>query len=59
MVPYLQSELLKEALAAAGVPVQLVPIEGAEHIFKNHEDIDAVVRLSVDYLAEALLSESR
>jgi acetyl esterase/lipase len=59
VVPYLQSELLKEALAAAGVPVQLVPIEGAEHIFKNHQDIDAVVRLSVDYLAEALLSESR
>jgi dipeptidyl aminopeptidase/acylaminoacyl peptidase len=59
VVPYLQSELLKEALAAVGVPVQLVPIEGAEHIFKGHEDIDAVVRLSVHYLAEALLSESR
>jgi dipeptidyl aminopeptidase/acylaminoacyl peptidase len=59
VVPYRQSELLEQALAAVEVPVELVPIEGAEHIFKGHEDIDAVVRLSVDYLAEALLTESR
>jgi acetyl esterase/lipase len=57
VVPYRQSEMLQEALAAAGVPVQLVPIEGADHIFRGHDEIDAVVRLSVDYLAEALRSE--
>ena len=54
-VPYEQSEVLAQALTAAGVPVRLVPIEGADHIFNGHDDIDGVVRLSVDYLAEALL----
>ena len=54
VVPYAQSERLAEALTAAGVPVKLVPIEGADHIFNGHDDIDAVVRLSVDYLADAL-----
>jgi acetyl esterase/lipase len=54
VVGYVHSELLKAALSAAGVPVLLVPIEGADHIFDGHDDIDAVVRLSVDYIAEAL-----
>ena len=34
--------------------MRLVPIEGADHIFSGHHDIDAVVGTSVDYLAEAL-----
>jgi len=55
VVGYVHSELLKAALSAAGVPVLLVPIEGADHIFDGHDDIDGVVRLSVDYLAEALI----
>jgi hypothetical protein len=38
------------------VAVQLVPIEGADHIFNGHDDIDGVVRLSMDCLAEALLT---
>jgi acetyl esterase/lipase len=54
LVPYAQSEQLAAALVAAGVPVRLVPVDGAEHIFNGCDDIDAVVRLSVDYLAEAL-----
>jgi acetyl esterase/lipase len=54
LVPYAQSEQLEAALTAAGVAVRLVPVEGAEHIFTGCDDIDAVVRLSVDYLAEAL-----
>ena len=59
VVPYLQSEALARALTEAGVPVRLVPIEGADHIFNGHDDIDGVVRLSVDYLAEALLPTRR
>jgi dipeptidyl aminopeptidase/acylaminoacyl peptidase len=54
VVAYRQSELLEAALAGAGVPVRLVPIGGAEHIFDGHDDIDAVVSTSVDYLADAL-----
>jgi len=54
LVPYAQSEQLAAALGAAGVPVELVPVEGAEHIFDGHDDVDGVVRLSVQYLARAL-----
>jgi acetyl esterase/lipase len=55
LVPYAQSEQLTAALTAAGVDARLVPVEGAEHIFTGCADIDAVVRLSVEYLAEHLL----
>jgi acetyl esterase/lipase len=55
VVPYLQSEVLARALTEAEVPVQLVSVEGADHNFNGHDDIDGVVRRSVDYLAEALL----
>ncbi|MER5198538.1 alpha/beta hydrolase fold domain-containing protein [Streptomyces sp. NPDC002755] len=55
IVPYAQSEALAAALAASGVSVRLVPVDGAEHIFLKCADVDAVVRLSVDHLAEALL----
>jgi len=54
LVPYAQSEQLHAALTAAGVGCRLVPVDGAQHIFDGHDDIDAVVRLSVDYLADAL-----
>jgi acetyl esterase/lipase len=54
VVRYAQSEVLEQALTEAGVPVRLVTIEGTDHIFKGHDDIDGVVRLSVDYLAAAL-----
>ncbi len=56
VVPYEQSEVLAQALTEAGVPVRLVPIEGADHIFNGHDDIDGIVRLSVEYLADALRS---
>jgi acetyl esterase/lipase len=59
VVPYAQSEVLAQALTEAGVSVRLIPIEGAEHIFNGHDDIDGVVRLSVEYLAEALRSAPR
>jgi acetyl esterase/lipase len=54
LVPYAQSEQLHAALTAAGVPARLEPVHGSEHVFAGHDDIDAIVRLSVDYLAEAL-----
>jgi acetyl esterase/lipase len=54
VVRYAQSEVLAQALTEAGVPVRLVTIEGADHIFKGHDNIDGVVRLSVEYLAAAL-----
>jgi acetyl esterase/lipase len=54
IVPYVQSEVLTQALRDAGVSAELVPVEGAEHIFNGHDDIDGVVRLSVDYLVKAL-----
>jgi acetyl esterase/lipase len=57
LVPYTQSQQLSVALTAAGVPVQLVPVEDADHIFLGCDDIDAIVRLSVDYLAENLLEK--
>jgi acetyl esterase/lipase len=55
LVPYAQSEQLAAELSAAGVPVRLVPVEGAEHIFTGCDDIDGVVRLSVRYVADFLL----
>jgi acetyl esterase/lipase len=59
LVPYSQSEQLHAALTAAGVDSRLVPVEGAEHIFTGCEDVDAVVRLSVDYLAMTLNGDAR
>jgi acetyl esterase/lipase len=54
LVPYAQSEQLHAALTAAGVESRLVPVEGAMHIFDGHDDVDGLVRLSVEYLAEHL-----
>ena len=54
LVPYSQSEALHAALTAAGVEARLVPVEGAQHIFDGHDDIDGLVQLSVDYLKEKL-----
>jgi acetyl esterase/lipase len=54
VVPYVQSEVLMKALSDVGVPAQLIPIEGADHIFRGYDDVDGVVRLSVDYLVKAL-----
>lgn len=54
VVPFGQSEALRDALAAAGVPVRLVPVAGADHIFNGSDEVDAVVELSVRYLVTAL-----
>jgi acetyl esterase/lipase len=59
VVPFAQSVVLAQALTEKGVPARLVPIDGADHIFNGHDEIDGVVSLSVEYLAEALRSGSR
>jgi acetyl esterase/lipase len=54
VVPYAQSELLAEALRAAGADVRLEPVPGAVHGWDGYRDADAIVRRSVDFLAAAL-----
>jgi acetyl esterase/lipase len=54
LVPYAQSEALHAALTEAGVEARLVPVEGAQHIFDGSDDVDGLVKVSVEYLAEAL-----
>ena len=54
LVPHAQSEVLAAALEAAGVPVELESLEGAGHIWLQHDDVDGVVDRAVRYLAEAL-----
>jgi len=59
LVPYGQSQQLAAAMTAAGAPVELVPIEGAGHIWLGHDDVDGAVARSVAYLAAALLEDDR
>lgn len=54
LVPFAQSEALLAALQEAGARAELIPVEGADHIFLGHPDIDALVSRSVDFLATAL-----
>lgn len=55
VVPCEQSELLAGLLAGAEVDVRTEWVPGAGHCFHGCADIDAVVRRSVDHLADALL----
>ncbi|MEU2349180.1 alpha/beta hydrolase [Modestobacter sp. NPDC049651] len=54
LVPCAQSEQLHAALAAAGAPVTFEPVEGAGHIWLGHDDVDAIVDRSVQYLVDHL-----
>ncbi len=56
LVPFAQSEQLLAALTAAGVDARLVPVPGADHIFAGSDEVDAIVDMSVQYLARALLA---
>ncbi|SEL29841.1 alpha/beta hydrolase [Streptacidiphilus jiangxiensis] len=51
LVPFEQSVALADRLRASGSPVELVPVEGADHIFLGASDIPALVRRSVEFLA--------
>lgn len=54
LVPYAQSTALVGALTAAGVPVRLVPVEGAGHVFTGRADVGDLIELSVRFLADVL-----
>jgi acetyl esterase/lipase len=54
VVPHQQSEVLAAALAGAGVEARLETVPGAGHGLDSCADVDAVVRLSVDFLVRAL-----
>ncbi|WP_282692241.1 alpha/beta hydrolase [Streptomyces sp. CC208A] len=54
LVPYRQSELLAERLRAQGGVVELVPVDGADHIFLGASDVPSLVTRSVSFLAEHL-----
>ncbi|WP_037605996.1 alpha/beta hydrolase [Streptacidiphilus rugosus] len=56
LVPFEQSVALAEGLRESGSPVELVPVEGADHIFLGAPDIPALVRRSVDFLADHLMA---
>lgn len=50
LVPHYQSELLADVLAQAGVPHELITIEGADHCFFFAEDqLDGILETSVDF----------
>src|SRR3954453_14365751 len=59
VVPYAQSELLAEALRAVGADVRLEPVPGAVHGWDGYPDADALVRRSVDFLADSLHAPAR
>jgi acetyl esterase/lipase len=48
-VPFEQSERMAGALRAAGVPVELVPVEGADHIWRNAPDVAAIFTASLAF----------
>jgi acetyl esterase/lipase len=54
VVPHAQSELLARALRDAGADVRLESVPGAGHGWDGYDDADAVVGLTVRYLADAL-----
>ena len=57
LVPPTQSEQLAAAMAEAGAAAELVPVEGAGHIWLGHDDVDGIVDRSVRYLADHLLAD--
>jgi dipeptidyl aminopeptidase/acylaminoacyl peptidase len=57
LVPFAQSEALLDALRSAGVPAQLIPVPGADHIFFGSPDVDELVTVSVRFLAQALTAD--
>ncbi|GGN97322.1 hypothetical protein GCM10010112_89470 [Actinoplanes lobatus] len=54
LVPSSQSELLDDALQEVGVPVELVLVDGADHIFLGADNVDELVARSVTFLADRL-----
>lgn len=59
LVPHAQSQALVVALRDVGVPARLISVAGAGHVFDGHEDVDVLIRHSVEHLADALLDDGR
>ena len=59
LVPYAQSEQLAAAMTAAGASAELVPVDGAGHIWLGHDDVDGLVDRSVRFLSDALSGARR
>lgn len=54
LVPFAQSDALVSALRRVGAVAELDPVDGADHIFAGHPDVDALVERSVGFLVTAL-----
>nr|WP_276515242.1 alpha/beta hydrolase [Actinomadura coerulea] len=54
-VPMAQSERMAAALDAAGVPVELRRVEGADHVWRGVPDVAAVFAASLDFARGALM----
>lgn len=57
LVPHAQSQALAAALSAVGAPARLLSVPGAGHVFDGYEDVEALIRFSVEHLADALLRD--
>jgi acetyl esterase/lipase len=53
-IPYAESENLAVALRAVGVRADLVPVEGAGHVFRGVTDMLTLVQRSLDFLDDTL-----
>ena len=58
MAPFDQSARLRDALAAVGARVQLDAIDGAEHFFGGHDDVDGVFRRAITFLSDVVATTS-
>ncbi len=59
IVPPAQSQVLAERLTAAGGSVELALVDDADHVFRGHDDVDALVTRSVAFLARHLVARPR
>jgi acetyl esterase/lipase len=57
MAPYEQSVVFRDALAAAGVPVELDTIEGADHFFVGSDDVEGIFDRMVRFALASLDNE--
>jgi acetyl esterase/lipase len=53
VVPFAQSVAFRDALAASGVPVELVPVPGADHVFVGVDPVPLLAR-GVEFFREQL-----
>lgn len=59
LVPFGQSEHLVAALERAGASVRFHPVDGADHVFENHEDPGVFIDQAVAFLHDVLPAARR